>query len=192
MELATQKLRQYGFEIGLQMMTGLYGSSDEKDIQTAQKIMDLQPDTVRIYPTVVLENTYLETLYKQGIYQVPSLEETITLCAKLLLMFHQATIPVIRLGLHSGGNVEEGYVAGAYHPALKDLCEGVLYFKLASDEIEKQKIEKGALILEVHSRYLSAMIGQKKSNLLKFKEEGYDCAVKPNDLLGKYEVKIRR
>lgn len=44
-------------------------------------------------------------------------------------MFHEKHIPVIRLGLHSGGGVEEGYLAGAYHPAFRELCEGEIYLQ---------------------------------------------------------------
>ena len=56
-------IKDYGFSLGLQMMIGLYESSKELDIYTAQKIIELQPDTVRIYPTITLKNTYLEKLY---------------------------------------------------------------------------------------------------------------------------------
>lgn len=190
--LAVKTLRKHGFEIGLQMMTGLYFSSIEKDLKTAQKIIDLKPNTVRIYPTVVLRNTHLAKLYKEKVYQPPTLTQTVSLCAKLLMMFHHANIDVIRLGLHSGGNVSEDFLAGAYHPALKDLCEGEIYFSLACDEIRKQKHEIKNIIIEVNSKYISAMIGQKKCNILKFSELGYSLTVKGNDCLKKYEVKIRR
>ena len=56
---ASGLIKSYGFELGLQMMTGMYGSDDETDIETAKKIIALSPDTVRIYPTVVIENTEL-------------------------------------------------------------------------------------------------------------------------------------
>lgn len=47
-------------------------------------------------------------------------------------MFRENNIKVIRLGLHSGGNVDEGYLAGAYHPAFRELCEGKIYLKKCS------------------------------------------------------------
>ena len=48
---ASKMLKSFGFELGLQMMTGLYGSSDGDSIETAKKIIALNPATVRIYPT---------------------------------------------------------------------------------------------------------------------------------------------
>ena len=71
---ASLLIKKYGFSLGLQMMTGLYKSSDEKDIYTAHKIADLQPDTVRIYPTIVMRGTELAQLYQNGLYIPQTLE----------------------------------------------------------------------------------------------------------------------
>ena len=65
-ENASELIKSYGFELGLQMMTGLYKDSEEKAIKTAEKIIALSPQTVRIYPTVVLKGTYLADLYLSG------------------------------------------------------------------------------------------------------------------------------
>ena len=59
-------IKAYGFEFGVQMMTGLYGDTKQKSIETAEKLIALSPDTARIYPTVVLEGTELERLYRLG------------------------------------------------------------------------------------------------------------------------------
>ena len=48
-------IKAFGFEFGVQMMTGLYGDSRDTTIETAKKLIGLSPDTARIYPTVVLE-----------------------------------------------------------------------------------------------------------------------------------------
>ena len=93
---AIKLLKEYGFLAGLQMMTGMYGSDAEKDIFTGEEIAKLEPDTVRIYPTVVLENTALERLYKNGEYQPPSLEESVEVCAKLHRIFEDKGIKIIK------------------------------------------------------------------------------------------------
>ena len=181
-------IRSYGFELGLQMMTGMYGSSDETDIDSARKIIALKPDTVRIYPTVVIEGTELAELYRKGEYKPAALESGVELCAKLLMMFEREGIRAIRLGLHSGGNVEEGYVAGMYHPALRELCESRIYFGNAVQALRNS--EKGAKILFVAGGCTSKMIGQKRKNLDLLKDMGFDCQVQEKDGLCKYEVEI--
>lgn len=189
-ENATRLLKKYGFEVGHQMMTGLYKSSCEKDIETAEKIIALSPDTVRIYPTVVLENTALCRLYRQGEYEVMSERQTVALCAELLEMFEKNNIPVIRMGLHSGGGVEDGYVAGFYHPAFRQLCESEIYLKKILREIEKCKINKGNIIVKTAPSAVSSTIGQKKSNLLFLKERGYSVKVVPDGETDRFEVKV--
>ena len=137
---ATNLIKKHGFECGLQMMTGLYGDTYESVIETAEKIISLKPDTVRIYPTVVLENTRLAELFYKMEYFPLSVNESVEICSRLLGMFNDAGIKVIRLGLHSGGNVEEGFVAGAYHPAFRELCESRLYFEKCCKIIKDNNI----------------------------------------------------
>lgn len=62
---ASHLIKSAGFELGLQMMTGLYKSTKDRDIETAKEFVKIKPKTVRIYPTVVLKNTYLGKLYKE-------------------------------------------------------------------------------------------------------------------------------
>ena len=183
-------LKNYGFEVGLQMMTGLYGSKDADSLETAEKIVALAPDTVRIYPTVVIKGTKLHDLMLKGEFIPKGINETADLCAKLIPMFENAGIKVIRVGLHSGGGVEEGFAGGAYHPALREICEGRIYYNNALSELQKQP--KGKYILCVNPKEISKMTGQKKENLTKLREMGYDCTVSVCDGLPKYGVEIRK
>lgn len=189
---ASEMLKSYGFELGLQMMTGLYGSTDEDSIDTAKKIIALKPATVRIYPTVVLESTELAELYKSGKYQPETVDSAAELCAKLLLMFHEADITVIRTGLHSGGGVEGKYIAGAYHPAFKELCEGRIYFNKAIEYIKENNIPQGKITVYVAPDAISKMTGQKRCNIVKLKEMGYDANITADSKTDKYQLYIIR
>ena len=183
-------IKDYGFEFGVQMMTGLYGDNDETAIETARKLIALSPDTARIYPTVVLENTDLERLYRLGQYRPQTVDEAADLCSELLLMFHNADIKVIRVGLHSGGNVEEGFVAGAYHPAFREICESRIYLKKVLAEIKRQSTEKGDITVTVGSSFVSMMAGQKKANSQKLREMGYNLKIKQDKNMKKYEIEV--
>ena len=183
-------IKEYGFEFGVQMMTGLYGDSRFTAIKTAAKLIALSPDTARIYPTVVLENTELERLYRVGEYTPQTVDEAADICSELLLMFHNANIRVIRVGLHSGGNVEEGYVAGAYHPAFREICESRIYLRKVLDEIKRQNIKEGEITVTVGNSFVSMMSGQKKANTEKLREMGYKLKIKQDSKLKKYEVKV--
>ena len=188
---ASELIKEYGFEFGVQMMTGLYGDSDETAIKTAEKLIALSPDTVRIYPTVVLEGTRLSELYKAGEYKPQTVEEASELCARLIPMFTEKNIKIIRLGLHSGGNVEEGFVAGAYHPAFREICESKIYLSKILALIDKEQIPKGDITVEVNSKCVSALVGQKRCNIQKLRNMGYNCKVQQNDSYKKYDVSVR-
>lgn len=189
---ASHLIKEYGFSLGLQMMTGLYGDTPEKSIKTCEDIISLKPDTVRIYPTIVLEGTTLGELLKKGEYKPQSVEEAAELCSLLLKRFYDNGIKVIRLGLHSGGNVEEGYIAGPYHPAFGEICESKIYYSLIKNELEKYRGTEDKITVFVNDREISKAVGQKGSNKSQLLKDGFDISVKGSKELEKYEILIRR
>ncbi|HZK39017.1 MAG TPA: radical SAM protein [Clostridia bacterium] len=187
---ASTLIKAYGFELGLQMMTGLYGSSPQESITTARKIIACKPKTVRIYPTLVLGGTHLAQLTATGEYRPQTVEEAVPLCAKLLKMFFDEGIDVIRLGLHSGAGVEEGYIAGPYHPAFRELCDAAIYLENARPALQAKLPAGGPATLLVAKTALSQMIGHKRANLAVLAAEGYPCKVTPCEGQAKYQVTV--
>ncbi len=188
---ASNLIKDYGFSLGLQMMTGLYGDADEGAIYTAQSIIDLSPDTVRIYPTVVLKDTYLGKLFESGNYNPPSLNETVALCAKLLDMFEKKGIRVIRVGLHDEPGVKENFLAGAYHPALGELILSERFFQKALNLFKANNLQNGNIEICVNSSCISQILGQKKSNLERFSVLGYNVRVSTDNSLKIGDIKLR-
>ena len=183
---ASKLIKSAGFSLGLQMMTGLYGDTDKKTVKTAERIIELAPDTVRIYPTIVLKCTDLAALYADGYYQPQTLDEAVTLCSKLLPMFYAANIKVIRLGLHSID--EKAYVAGPWHPAFSELCLSNMFYSKALEILG----EKGTYTLHVSPDNISKMIGQKRTNIEKLKQIGYLCKVLPDNNLNDNQILAER
>lgn len=192
---ASLLIKKYGFSLGLQMMTGLYKSTRNRDIETARDLIKLKPDTVRIYPTIVLENTHLAELLNSGEYKSPTLENTISLCAELLEMFYENKIKVIRLGLHSGGNVEDGFLSGPYHPAFRELCESEIYLKNIRKKLfEIYKNETNSdlknVTIYVNEKEISKATGQKGKNKESLLTDGFSVAIKGKPDLDIYEILI--
>ena len=107
-------------------------------------------------------------------------------------MFDEAGIAVIRTGLHSGGGVEGDYIAGAYHPAFRELCEGKIYLGKAVDFINENQIPKGKINIHVSPDAISKMTGQKRSNIARLRELGYDATITADKEMNKYQVYILR
>ncbi len=185
---ASNLIKSRGFSLGLQMMTGLYGATPEKDLATAKKIIELKPDTVRIYPTVVMKNTDLAEYYLNGSFVPYTLEESVSLCSTLILLFAKADIKIIRLGLHYSDSLVKNSLDGNYHPAFKELCESrILYNSFLS----KAKSFSGKkLIVKINPKSLSKFLGQKKRNLILFREMGYEPEIQFDDTLDKYDLGV--
>ena len=186
--VASDLIKERGFELGLQMMTGLYRSSPEKDIETAEKIVEIKPDTVRIYPVVILDGTKLGELYKSGEYVPYSFETAAEICADILEMFEQKGIRVIKLGLHASETVEGEMMGGFYHPAFREICEGILFRR----KIEKQTETGGSYIVYVSPNAVSKAAGQKKCNIKYFSEMGINIKICPDSTLKKREIIIKK
>ena len=122
-KLAVKQLRKFGFTVGLQLLAGLLGDSWDTIIKTAVEISQLQPDFVRIYPVLVIENTELAEQYKTGIYEPLSLELALQYCSFLKTWFESHQINVIRTGLQSTEELDAGHslLAGPYEPAMGEL-----------------------------------------------------------------------
>ena len=185
---ASALIQNHGFALGLQMMTGLYGDTDALALDTANRLAALEPQTVRIYPTVVLAGTELDRLYRAGLYQPQTVEQAVELCVKLIPIFENKGINIIRLGLHASEEVNAQRTAGAYHPAFKELCLARMYYE--KELALLKEFSPGSYTLAVGSKHLSQMAGQKKENIIKLRQAGFDVKLIPDDSLGKYQVKI--
>lgn len=165
---AVALIKQYGFSLVLQMMVGMYKDNYEGVLYSADKISKLKPNAVRIYPTVVIKDTELGMLYKEGLYKPLSKDETVNLCSELLLFFEGKGIKVIRLGLHSEEGLCDGssVVAGFYHPAFRELCESKIFLDIFKEKIPKNT-EK--ITIFVSKGNISKAIGQNKENIIYLK-----------------------
>ncbi|MGN1433794.1 MAG: elongator complex protein 3 [Ruminococcus sp.] len=187
---ASKLIKNYGFSLGLQMMTGLYSSTYDKDIHTAEKFIELKPDTVRIYPTVIMKETELANLYLSSKYVPYTLEQSVDLCSRLIIMFEKADIKIIRLGLHYSESLVKNSLGNNYHPAFKELCESRIFY---NSFIEKtSNIDKAKdFTVFINEKSLSKFYGQKKCNFNCFKEMGYTFGTKFDNTLGKYDLYIK-
>jgi histone acetyltransferase (RNA polymerase elongator complex component) len=192
---ASGLIKAGGFELGLQMMTGLYGDTPEGSRATAAKLADLGPATVRIYPTIVLRGTQLERLCLGGEYIPQSLGEAVELCSGLLEFFSRRGIRVIRLGLHASEGIAKEYVAGPWHPAFRELCESANYLKTArralADALAKCPEKPREAFLFVLPSELSKLAGQHRANRLALEREfGLETGIFPDGALSPGEVRV--
>ncbi|MBW4873367.1 MAG: radical SAM protein, partial [Paeniclostridium sp.] len=159
-------IKKYGINLGLQMMIGLPSDTEEKCIYTAKKFIDLKPDCVRVYPTLVVKETGLEKLLQENKYNPFSLEESIDIVKKVLVLFYINNVNVIRVGLQATEDIAIGkeVLAGPYHPAYRELVESKMYGDYIEYLIKKYNAKKNIDVL-VNKKNVSRILGNKKSNV---------------------------
>lgn len=181
---AAKRIKQHGFSLGLQMMYGLYGSTKSDEEYTLSECIVLRPDTMRIYPIVVLSGTHLGELYESGKYILPSWEDMISFTAGAICRLKQEGIALIRCGLHAEKGMEDRIISGFYHPSLKEMALGKLYLsKMLSwaenySDILKNR-EKGDYVLfETAKGKAGIAAGHNKENKKRFFEAAFGTGVK--------------
>jgi histone acetyltransferase (RNA polymerase elongator complex component) len=120
---ASRMIRDAGFSLGLQMMIGLPGDSEERSVNTAKKIIEIGAEEARIYPVIIIKGTPLEDLFRNGKYLPLTLEESIQVTKNIVRVFDESDVKIIRIGLHpSDGLIKQtGYIAGPFHPSFREL-----------------------------------------------------------------------
>ncbi len=166
---AVQKLQRRDYVIGLQMMVGLPGDTIKRSEDTARRMIDLRPDFVRIYPTVVLENSLLATWYQQGRFAPWPLDTCVSLVKDLYLLFKHNNIAVIRMGLQAEENFDNGkaILAGPYHPAFGHLVHSKVYLDAAIAALKSSTHHKDSIRIYVHPHGISKMRGQVNHNVVR-------------------------
>lgn len=185
---ASQLIKNSGIKLGLQMMTGLYGDTNKTCMESLEKIIALKPDCVRIYPTLVLKDTYLDQLYNRGKYKPQTLDEAVSLCADLKERFDEEHIQVIRIGLMASDNInpDVDVTAGPYHPSIGELVLSEVYFRKLIKEINCDAE------ISVNEKDISAYVGNKKNNLRRLKDAGINASFKADASIAPGTFKILR
>lgn len=167
-EEACKILKEYGIKLGIQLMVGLPKSTFDSDYETAKKVLEMKPDMVRIYPTLVIKNTKMEQMFYQKEYIPLSLEEAIERTKKIMALLESNGINIIRVGLQPSEDLrEDGVVLGGpFHPAFRELVETEIYYNFFKKIIEKEK----ELNIIANEKSISKLVGIKKANKLRLKE----------------------
>ncbi len=191
---AVKLLKEEGFIVGTQLMVGLPGDNKDKCLDTARKIVELKPDFSRIYPSLVIKDTYMEKMYEMDKYIPLRLEEAVDICKDMLIILESNSIYVIRIGLQPTVEIQPGksIVAGPYHPSFRQLVDSEIYKDMIISVLDSCN---SGLYSDVYIYFnpldYSNVIGQKKSNLhfLNKKYPNFKFSFKP-DCIEKDSVSV--
>jgi histone acetyltransferase (RNA polymerase elongator complex component) len=171
LERSVHLIRSKDYRLGLQLMLGLPGDSEEIFEQSVSDTLQLKPDFVRIYPALVVRGTALHEMYKKGEYIPWSLDRTVNALKMAIKRYEDAGIPVIRLGLHPEPSLLANIVDGPHHPALRSLVESRICFDAMSDLLAREAVLPERVTFKVPLRKISNYTGHRKENIRMLKEK---------------------
>lgn len=163
--IASQLIRDHGFNLGLQMMIGLPGDTPEKSMHTAKEIIHLGAVSTRIYPTLVIKNTELEQLYLDGKYTPLTLSEAIEQVADIVPLFVDAEVKILRIGLHPSEGLldRSSLVAGPFEVAFGEMVFSRIWNSILSNVVYPNG-KRNQLIITVANGMRNPAIGYKAIN----------------------------
>ena len=177
-------LKRHGFKVGVQLMPGLPGDSEEKFLMTINKVIGLQPDMARLYPAVVIHGTELAKWYDHKRYRPLTLEDAVRICRESCSLLESRGITVIRIGLMSSPSLlKDGQiVAGPWHGAFGFLVRSDMHQKSIEPFLPKSG-KASKIGIRAPSREIPLIRGYKNQGLqLIEKKTGSKIVyVKPDD-----------
>lgn len=177
---ACEMIKEYGIELGIQLMIGLPGDTKEKAMRSASCAAAIGPSLARLYPTVVLPDTRLAGMLREGSYTPLSESEAVDITKEMYKILMNANINIMRVGLKSTDLMtNEADLGHGYHPAFRQLVESEIcreqMKQLLEDHIRKtrsnyrsgssnQDPDNIQITFFSNEKWFSPMIGHKASN----------------------------
>lgn len=122
---AIKEILNCSYPLGLQLMIGLPGQSEESSMRDLEKLAQLKGARdmeLRIYPCLVIEGTPLAGMVRSGLYVPLSLEECVHWAGRLLQRARNMGFTILRVGLLETISLAKSVIGGPYYPALGELA----------------------------------------------------------------------
>lgn len=169
-----ENVRAAGLGLGIQLMPGLPGDQPGTFQQDVGQTIALQPDTVRLYPCLVIDHTPLAETWRSHDFhpwQLPRARQELSLALHRLWL---ARIPVIRIGLHPEPELLPHILAGPWHPALGQMVRSLAIF----DHIRAQALPLcvGPKSLRAPQRFSGEIMGHGAELREAWQKAGYSIS----------------
>ena len=165
---ALERAKDAGMEVGAQLMVGLPQDDRVRSKETVEKIVQTRTDFVRIYPVLVVKDTELERMFRQGVYRPLTLEDAVSICKELVTLLEEASVRVIRIGLHQEqphGDAGPSWIAGPYHPAFGQLVRSAMFKDRAWRSLQERSVPTMTASFRMHPCDRADFQGHRNQNI---------------------------
>lgn len=158
---ACDLIKSYGFTLGIQLMIGLPGDSEETCRYSALETVKIGPSVARLYPTVTIGDTELYRMMERGEYEPLSTEEAVRRTKIMYEILQNAGINIIRVGLKASEIMEDQI---GFHPAFRQLVESEIAKDRISRELDLLGDDPADITVYANSRSFGNIYGHKGIN----------------------------
>ncbi len=171
---ACTMIQEAGLELGLQMLPGLPGHTRKTWEDDIQICCGIRPESIRLYPCLVLEGTLLATWFHQGSYKPLSLEDATNQMTFAVRQLWARNIPVIRMGLTPEPRLVQNILAGPWHPCLGNVVRSRILANIIEEYVGEYVHQCGRKVkrLIVPRMYSGELWGYRKANVGKLQRLG--------------------
>ncbi|MCF8056994.1 MAG: radical SAM protein [Desulfocapsa sp.] len=162
-------LKENGMHLGIQLMPGLPGETSRSWLKTVKQVVQLKPECVRLYPTLVIAGSGLAEQYRKGNFLPISMNRAIAYCCKAKEIFDKAGIRILRMGLQPSASLEKALLAGPYHPSFGELVAARDWFRQARRHLAMCPPE-ATITMKIADRDISAFVGPRRINMRRLQD----------------------
>ncbi|WP_462324694.1 radical SAM protein [Desulfoplanes sp.] len=167
---ACTMVRKAGLELGLQMLPGLPGHTDQTWDGDIRECCRIRPEIVRLYPCLVLEGTVLAAWFRQGRYVPPDIEKTTAQLSRAVRQLWAGDIAVIRIGLTPEPLLVDNVLAGPWHPSLGNMVRSRALAAIIGEYAGR--LGHPPVSLTVPSKYSGELWGFRRANVDRLQQLG--------------------
>lgn len=128
-------VREKGLSLGIQLLPGLPGHDPVLWRRDVLAVLQHRPQTVRIYPCVVMLDTELAAMHARGEFVPWSLETAVREVGWAVQQCWEAGIRVIRMGLAGEQSMVRRLVAGPWHPAFGNMVRSEVLLRVLTKAV---------------------------------------------------------
>lgn len=132
---ACELVKTSGLALGVQLLPGLPGDRPGLFARDVRQAAELEPETGRLYPCLVVRGTPLARMWERGEYVPWTTERAVAELADGLRVLWARGVRVIRMGLAPEETLDENVLAGVRHPALGTSARGLALLSLVREKV---------------------------------------------------------
>ncbi len=139
-------VKEHGFKLGVQLMPNMPAQEIADFYADIEKVIEIKPDFIRLYPCLVVENTPLAKMWKEGRHTVWDTEGTIHLLAFAMYKMWLNNILIIRVGVAPEIEFYKKVLAGVHNDSLGQSVQIKAFKLLIKDIIEEHSLNTKNII----------------------------------------------